>query len=131
MVEAKPALLHLFGQTGQSLIDRWPVAEMLQAFRLAITQRLLQMEPSLIVDVVVEVDIDSRGSVVQQKPARLRQRIAVGLRVNENGTNAQRGFQQAFYGIIRQVGLLRQFLAGHTFLRVSDEVEDAEFNHQT
>ena len=47
------------------------------------------MEPALVVDVVVEVDVYACGSVGGKKPAGLCQRIAVGSRVDEDDPDGE------------------------------------------
>ena len=89
MVEPKPAFLHLLWQLGETLVDRWPRTEMFQSLWLTITQRFLKMEPALVVDVVVEVDVYAGGSVGGKKPAGLCQRIALGSRVDEDDPDGE------------------------------------------
>ena len=89
MVEPKPAFLHLLWQLGETFVNRWPRAEVLQSLRLTITQRFLKVEPTLVVDVLVEVDVYTCGSVGGKKPAGLCQRIAVGSRVDEDDPDGE------------------------------------------
>ena len=130
MVEAEPALLHLVGQTRQSLINRGPVAEMLQSLGLAVQQRLFQPEPSFVVHIVIEVYIDSGGRIVQQEPSHLGNRKAVGLCVHQNRTDAKRCLGQALHGIIRKSCLLHNLLARQSLVGIAQQVEDTELHHQ-
>ena len=93
MVEPKPAFLHLLWQLGETPVNRWPRTEVFQPLWLTMTQRLLKMEPPLVVDVVVEVDVYTGGCVGGQKPTGLCQRIAVGGRVDEDDPDGERSLQ--------------------------------------
>ena len=50
------------------------------------------MKPSFVIDIVVEIQVDSGGPVVQQKPAGLGKRVALADRVYKDGANGQRCF---------------------------------------
>ena len=65
MVKSEPALLHLLWQLRQSFIDSSPIAKMLQPYRFAFLERLLQMEHPDIIDVVVEIEIDACCWVIE------------------------------------------------------------------
>ena len=69
MVEAKPALLYLSRQTGQSFIDSTPFSEYFQTFRTPFSQCFFEMEHSQIVDIMVEIYIHPYHFVVEQEPA--------------------------------------------------------------
>ena len=131
MIKAEPALLHLWGQTGEAFIHRRPVSEMSQSFRFAVLQRLLQMEPTFVVHIVVEVDIHPRGGIVQQKPARLRQRETVRLWVYQYRSDTERGFQETLHGIVRQTRLSHNLLSRQSLVSIPQQVEDAPFHHQS
>ena len=62
------------------------------------------MKPTLIIHIVIEIKIDACRRVIEQKPTRFRQRIAVGFRVDKHGPNTQRSLQQTFNRIVRQFG---------------------------
>ena len=129
MVETKPAFLHLLWQLGETLVNRWPRTEMLQALWLTMTQRLLKVEPAFVVDVVVEVDVYTRGSVGGQKPTSLGQRIAVGGRVNEEYPDGERSFQQTLDGIIGISCLRTNIFTCEPVVRVAYHIEDTPFQH--
>ena len=129
VVEAEPALLHLWGQRRQSFIDRRPRPEVLQSLGLAVLQGLLQMEPAFVVHVVVEVDVHARGRIVQEEPARLRQRVPIRLRVSQDGADAERSLQQTLHGVVRQTSLLTDVLPCQTLVGIAQHVEDAPFHH--
>ena len=82
VVEGEPALLCLRGQLRQSLIDRRPRAEMLQARRASLLQRLFQTVHADVVHVVVEVDVDAGRRVDEQEPAGLRQAVLLRLLID-------------------------------------------------
>ena len=129
MVEPKPTLLHLLWQLGETLVDRWPRTEMFQSLWLTITQRFLKMEPALVVDVVVEVDVYAGGSVGGQKPAGLCQRIAVGGGVDDDDSDGERGFQQTLDGIVRISCLRTNLCTSKPVLGVAYHIEDTPFQH--
>ena len=131
MVEAEPAFLHLVGQARQSLINCGPVTEMLQSLGLAIQQRLFQPEPSFVVHIVIEVYIDSGGRIVQQEPSHLGNHETVGLCVHQNRTDAKRCLGQAFHCIVGESRLLHNLLTRQTIVRIAQQVEDTELQHQS
>ena len=131
MVEAKPTLLYLFRQLRQTFIDGRPVTEMLQSGRTAFPESLLQMKPSLVVHVVVEVEVYACGRVVQQEPPRLREGETVCVLVYQNGTDAQRCLQKAFHGIVGEVSLRHDLLTCHAVFRVANQVQYSKLHHQS
>ena len=130
MVEAEPALLNLFRQTRQSFIDRGPRTEMTQSLGLAVLQGFFQMEPTLVIHVVVEVDIHTSGLVGNQEPTCLRQRIAVCLGIHEDRSYTERSLQEALDCIVRQARLLTDFLTRQTVIGIAQKVEDSPLHHQ-
>ena len=119
VVEAEPALLHLWGQTRKPLVDRGPRAEVLQALGPSVLQRFLQMEPSFVVHVVVEVDVHACGRIVQKEPARLRQRVPIRLRVSQDGADAEGSLQQTLHGVVRQTSLLTDVLPCQSLVSIA------------
>ena len=128
MVEAEPALLHLLGQGGKALVERGPIAEVLQSGRTAFQQRLFQMEEAFIVHVMVEVHVHPRRRVVQEEPARLGEGELVRLRVDEGGSDGKGCLHQDLRGILRQAGGLNDLRQGH--VSVTQPLQDAELDHQ-
>ena len=130
MVEAKPALLHLRRQTGQPLIYRWPRTEMAETLRPAFFQRLLKMEPSFVVDIMVEVDVDLCRRVGEKKPPRLGNGVTVSVGIDQDGADTQRGLQETFHRIVGEMGLLRHLMTGEAVVAVAQQLEDTELHHQ-
>ena len=130
MVEAEPALPHLLGQLRQGLIHCGPVAKVAQSLGPAALERLAQAEPAFVVDILVEVDVDPHGGVVDEEPSCLRDGEAFGLRVDEDDANGQRGLGEAAHGIVRQLGALADLLARQPLGGVAQQVQDAPLQHQ-
>ena len=114
---------------------------MFQTCRTALTQRLFQMEHTLIVHVVIEIHIHPRTGIRQEEPARLRQRKAglltisllfggVGGGFYQHRPDGERGFHQHLHGIHRETCLAGYLGYRHTVITVTQQVEDTEFHHQ-
>ena len=130
VVEGKPTLLSLFGQLRQPLVDGRPRTEVPQSGGRALGQCLLQVEHAFVVHVVVEVYVHAGGRVVYQKPPRLGQREAFGLRVHKYGSYAERGLHEALHRVGRQTRLLSHFANGQAIAAVAQQVEYAKLQHQ-
>lgn len=89
VVEAEPTLLNVFGKARQAFVDRRPWPEMAQACGSAFLQRFFEVESSLVVNVVIEVDVHTGSGIVEQEPSRFGKREALCLRIKEHGTYAQ------------------------------------------
>ena len=77
MIETEPALLYLWGQTWQPFIDGTPFAEYFQPFGTSVGESLFKMEHSQIVDIVVEIHIDTYHLVVEQEPSGFGKAVTV------------------------------------------------------
>ncbi len=73
---------------------------MLEALGFAVYERFFEIEPALIIDIVIEIDVDPRRGVIQKEPSGLGNSEFVGFGVHENGPDAERGFRQAFDRIV-------------------------------
>ena len=97
MVEAEPALLHLFRQRGQSLIESRPVAKFLETGRAPLAKSLVQMEESLVIHVMIEVNVGTHHRVIQEKPSYLAD--CKPLVIQKYSSGGQGGFQKDSDGI--------------------------------
>ena len=131
MVEAEPALLHLRLKRRQSFVDGRPFAQSLQTCRTTFLERLLKVEPSKVVDIVVEVDVDARSLVRQQEESRLRDAEPVGRVIDEDGTDTERSIGKTLHCIIRQASRLDQLLTCHAFRMGIQKVENTKLDHQS
>ena len=130
MVKVEPAFLHLGRQFRQGFIQCRPWAEMLQADGAAFFQGFLQMKPAFIIHVMVELRVHVGGVVGDEAPARLAQRVTVGVRVDEHGADAEARFQHHLGGIAADAGLFGHFRFRHAVVAVAQQLENAEFLHQ-
>ena len=96
MVECEPACPCRFRKGREPFVNRVPVSKAFQTCWTTLPEGLVQMEEPLIVDIIVEVHVDFRGLVREQKPAYLGNREPISLCVNKHGPYAQPGFQKAF-----------------------------------
>lgn len=104
---------------------------MAQSNGLALLQRLIKVEPALVVDVMVEIDVHTCGGVVEQKPTCLRKRITVGIGRHQHSTYRERGFEQALGGIVTQMALTGNLLPRQALVVVTQQFENAIFQHET
>ena len=129
MVEVQPALLRLWGQLRQTFIQRRPVAQGLQTYGPSLLQRLVEIEHTLIVHIMVHVDIHPRGLVVQEKPSCLCDTETLTLGIHHDDADGKRGFQQALQGIVGEVGLFADLPKGKSVVRLVDQFHDAPLHH--
>ena len=131
MVEAEPTALHLGRQLGQPFIDRGPWAEMLQTRRTTFAQRLFEPEQTLVVDIVIEVEVGTRGGVGEQEIARLGNGEAVGVGIDKHGADGERCLEKHLHGIVGKARGFHDFGLRQAVDVVAQQVEDAELDHQT
>ena len=130
MVEGKPALPHVVGQLGESLVDGGPIAQGGQSGGAPLAQSLFEMEHAAIVHRVVEFEIHARALVGEEKPSGFGEGESVGGLVDQNGADAQRGIGEHRDGIGRKRGGLGDFFDGEPRIAVAQQREDAEFHHE-
>ena len=131
MVEAEPALLHLRRQLREALVHRGPRTEVLESDRATFFQAFFEMEPSLVVHVVVELGVHVSGGVGDEAPARLTQRVVVGFGVDEHRANAEARFEHHLGGVATDASFFGYLGFGHAVVAVAEHLKDAEFLHQT
>ena len=88
------------------------------------------MEESFIVDIVVEVHVDFRGLVREQKPAYLGNHVSVRFCVNKHGSDAQTCLQKAFDCIFGKTGSFGHLNPRKAFAMLSQKFEDSVFYQQ-
>ena len=80
---------------------------------------------------MIEVDIDPGSSIREQKPPRLRNRIAVRILVYQYDTSTKRSFQQNLERILGEAGFPFQFFQGQSVMTVSDFLQNTPFQHES
>lgn len=66
---------------------------MLQTGGAAFFQRLIEQEPTLVIDIVVEINVGTDHLVVLQEPTGLAEAVAVGGRVDQDSAHGERRLQ--------------------------------------
>ena len=89
------------------------------------------MEETLIVDIVVEVHVDSGGLVREQEPAYLGNREPVCLRVHKDGSDAQTSLQKAFDGIFGMSCRFCHLFKRQTFAMPAEKLKDSVLDQQS
>ena len=130
MVKTEPTLLYLFGQAAQAFVDRTPIAEMFQTRRTTFFECLIQHKPSLIIDVMVEVDVCTDHCIAHQEPSRLGKPVLVRLGINQHNMGGQRRLQQALGGILAQTCCLGYLLLRQSFFVLVQQVQDTVLDKQ-
>ena len=115
----------------EAFVDGRPAAEMLQTSGTAFLQSFFEMEPTFVVDIMVEVDVDADGGVCEQKPTCLRQGETVGLGIHQHEADAERAFHQHLHCVGREACFFNDFGLGQTLFVVAQHVQDAELDHQS
>ena len=110
MVEAEPALLLLVGQLREALVDRLPVAEVLEARGLAVSDGFLEVLGTQVADVFGKVHVDLSHLVAHQEEPDLAEREAevvfLGVLVQLDGTHAESHFDEDTDTVKRDAELL-------------------------
>ena len=128
MVEAKPTVLHLLGQGGEAFIDSGPGAEVLEAGRFALFQRLFQQEEAFIVNIVVKIKVGTGSHVRQEEPAHIGQMVFIRFGIYDHRSYGQGGFHEHFGGILAEAGGLGNLRQGHG--PVAKPLQDSELDHE-
>ena len=112
MVEAEPAFLHLGLQRRKPFVQCRPWTELLQSGRLSCVHSLVQMEKSLVVHVMIEVNVGTHHRIIEEKPSDFGN--SESSVIEEHCSCSQRRLQQHFGAIDRDSCLFSHFFGGHT-----------------
>ena len=87
------------------------------------------IEPSEIIDVMIEIYVDPGGGIIYQKPTCLRDREAVGILVDKNQSDTERRLKKALGRVKRDTRLVGDLSGSHTLPAVTEHIHDAESEH--
>ena len=104
VVEGEPALARRFGHDRQAFVQGVPRAQGLEACRLALLQRFVEMRGGLVADVAREIEVDARHLVFEQEAAELAEMEAIGTAIHD--VQAEARFEQHAHGVGGEAGFL-------------------------
>ena len=130
MVKAEPALLLLVGELGKSLIDRAPVAQVLEAGRFSFADGLLHILCAQVADVFGKVHVYLGHFVLHQEktdfPEGEPQVVFFGILVELDGTHAEAHFDKNAYAVEGNAQFLGKFGDSNAVLAgVTDFFQDS------
>ncbi len=96
MVEPEPAFLHILRKRRKPLVYCRPVSEMAQPGRASGLQGLIQLKPSHIIHIMIEIHVHPGSGISKQKPADLCDGKPVGILIDNHCAYRQRRLQQHF-----------------------------------